>query len=63
MSIYIWIAPDASAIASFTQKVQGALRLVDYFLQALKLRPLLGQQIKPPHYVDALVLLVKSIRV
>ena len=34
---------------------------MDHFLQALNLRPLLGQLIQPPHYVDALELLIKSV--
>ena len=46
---------------SLRKKLQGALPLVDHFLQALHLRPLLGRQIQPPHYVDALELLIKSI--
>jgi len=43
------------------KKLQGALPLVDHFLRALNLRQLLGQQIQPPHYVDALELLLKSV--
>jgi transposase len=43
------------------KKLQGALPLVDHFLRAIGLRPLLSQQIDPPHYVDALELLVKSV--
>ena len=43
------------------KKFQGALPLVDHFLRALNLRPLLSQQIYPPHYVDALELLIKSV--
>jgi len=43
------------------QKLQGALPLVDHFLRALRLGPLLQQQIAPPHYVAALELLVKSV--
>jgi hypothetical protein len=41
--------------------MQGALPVVDHFLRALNLRPLLAQQIQPPHYVEALDLLVKSL--
>jgi len=37
------------------------LPLVDHFLRALHLRPLLRQQIDPPHYVAALELLIKSV--
>ena len=43
------------------KKMQGALPVVNHFLRALNLRPLLAQQIQPPHYVDALDLLVKSL--
>jgi transposase len=43
------------------KKIQGALPLVSHFLQALNLRRLLARQIHPPHYVDALELLVKSV--
>jgi transposase len=46
---------------SLRKKIQGALPLVNHFLQALNLRRLLAQQIHPPHYVDALELLVKSV--
>lgn len=46
---------------SLRNKLQGALPLVDDFLRALQLRPLLGQQICPPHYVDALEMLIKSV--
>jgi len=46
---------------SLRNKLQGALPLVDHFLRALQLRPLLGQQICPPHYVDALEMLIKSV--
>jgi len=43
------------------QKMQGAWPLVNHFLQALNLRQLLQQQIQPPHYVQALELLVQSL--
>ncbi len=43
------------------KKLQGALPLVDHFLRALHLRPLLSEQIYPLHYVDALELLIKSV--
>jgi len=46
---------------SLRKKIQGALPLVEHFLQALNLRRLLAHQIHPPHYVDALELLVKSV--
>lgn len=43
------------------RKLQGAWPVVDHFLRALNLRPLLVQQIKPSHYADALQLLVISL--
>jgi hypothetical protein len=43
------------------KKMQGAWPLVNHFLQALNLRQLLQQQIHPPHYVQALELLVQSL--
>lgn len=43
------------------EKLQGALPLVDHFLEALTLRSLLEPQIAPAHYVAALELLVKSV--
>lgn len=46
---------------SLQKKLRGALPLIDHFLRALSLRPLLSQQIRPPHYVDALELLIKSV--
>ena len=46
---------------SLRTKLRGALPLVDHFLRALHLRPLLRQQIDPPHYVAALELLIKSV--
>jgi len=41
--------------------MQGALPLVERFLQALQLRQLLARQIRPAHSVQALDLLVKSL--
>lgn len=41
--------------------MQGALPLVDHFLRALHLPALLSQQIRPPHYVQHLELLIKSV--
>jgi transposase len=46
---------------SLRNKLQGALPLVDHFLQGLSLRSLLEEQIAPAHYVAALELLVKSV--
>lgn len=46
---------------SLSHKTQGALPLVDRFLQKLELPKLLAQVISPPHYVAALQLLVKSV--
>lgn len=46
---------------SLRKKLQGALPLVEHFLQTLRLRPLLEQQIAPPRYVAALELLIKSV--
>jgi transposase len=46
---------------SLREKLQGPLPLVDHFLRALRLGPLLQQQITHPHYVAAIELLVKSV--
>lgn len=46
---------------SLHRKLQGALPLVNHFLEALRFRSLLQQFIAPAHYVDALDLLVKSV--
>ena len=46
---------------SLHRKLQGALPLVDHFLQALRFRALLEPFIAPAHYVAALELLVKSV--
>ncbi len=63
--MYIYIRIVALQVQSLTlrKKLQGALPLVDHFLRALNLRQLLSQQIQPPHYVDALELLIKSVLV
>lgn len=46
---------------SLRSRRQGALPLVDQFLQRLGLQPLLSPHIAHPHYRDALELLVKSV--
>ncbi len=61
MSIYIKTLPVQVKFLTLRKKVLGALPLVDHFLQALKLPQLLGQPIHPPHYVQALEWLVKSL--
>jgi len=61
MHIYIRITPLQVQTLTLQKKVQGALPLVDHFLQALQLPQLLAQQIRPVHYVQALDLLVRAL--
>jgi hypothetical protein len=61
MFIYIrifWLQVQSLRLRSLRQ---GPWPVVDHFLRALNLRPLLAQQIRHGHYAEGLELLLKSI--